>query len=89
MRPRRGAEGPPPREGFHHHVEQALILQLGVDAPEYGIRSRLVATASSSVRKAFLSVLWIPVRLPSFSNRSHDPMRFLSLSSRNVRLTVQ
>jgi hypothetical protein len=31
------AERPTPREGLHHHVEQALVLQFGVDAPEHGV----------------------------------------------------
>jgi hypothetical protein len=48
-------ERPTPREGLHHHVEQALVLQFGVDAPEHRV-PELLAVGQQHLDKAPLGV---------------------------------
>jgi hypothetical protein len=49
------AERPTPVESLHHHVEQALVLQRGVNAPEHGV-SELLAVGQQHLDKAPLGV---------------------------------
>jgi hypothetical protein len=44
-----------PREGLHHHVDQTLDLQLGIDAPEDGV-PKLLAVGQQHLDKAPLGV---------------------------------